>query len=126
VEFLQSRGSLEYFDANQVVFNQGDHGDSVYMILRGSVEVEVHGTSVKRLMQGNFFGEIALLANLPRTATVITNEPCVFFKISTDSFWEILLQHIDLGVFLETVSESRLNEDLKILAPLKRTGTDSR
>ena len=123
VEFLQSRGSLEYFDSNQVVFNQGDQGDCVFMILRGSVEVEVHGTSVKRLMQGNFFGEIALLANLPRTATVVTNEPCVFFKISTDAFWEVLLQHIDLGVFLETVSENRLNEDLKILAPIKRTGS---
>ncbi|MGZ3722099.1 MAG: cyclic nucleotide-binding domain-containing protein [Bdellovibrionales bacterium] len=126
VEFLCSRGSLEYFDQNQVVFNQGEHGDSVYMILRGSVEVEVHGNSVKRLLQGNFFGEIALLANLPRTATVISNEPCVFFKISSDSFWEVLVQHIDLGVFLETVSENRLLEDLKMVAPLKRTGTDSK
>lgn len=126
VEFLCSRGSLEYFDQNQVVFNQGDSGDAVFMILRGSVEIEVHGTSIKRLLQGNFFGEIALLANLPRTATVICCEPCVFFKISTDSFWEVLVQHIDLGVFLETVSENRLMEDLKVVQPaLKRTGTDS-
>lgn len=124
VEFLCSRGTLDYFDQNQVIFNQGESGDSIYMILRGSVDVEVHGTMVKRLMQGNFFGEIALIANLPRTATLITVEPCVFFKISADAFWDVLVQHIDLGIFLETISENRLIEDLKIAPTLKRTGND--
>lgn len=127
VDFLCSRGTLEYFDAHQVIFNQGDSGDSVFMILRGSVEVEVFGLPVKRVSQGSFFGEIALIANLPRTGTVITNEPCVLFKISADAFWEVLVQHIDLGVFLETVSESRLMEDLTLAnkqSP-RRTGSDS-
>jgi hypothetical protein len=48
----------------------------------------------------------------------------VLFKISSDSFWEVLVQHIDLGVFLETVSESRLREDLQ-LVPVAKTGSDS-
>jgi len=125
VEFLCSRGTLEYFDESQVVFNQGDSGDSVFMILRGSVNVEVFGNPVKRMSQGNFFGEIALIANLPRTATVVTNEPSVFFRISADAFWEVLVQHIDLGVFLETVSENRLLEDLNMSQGTRRTGSDS-
>jgi CRP-like cAMP-binding protein len=124
IDFLSSRGSLEYFDQGQLVFNQGDSGDSLYLILRGSVNVTVHGTLVKNLAQGNFFGEISLIANIPRTAEIRASEPSVFFKISSDSFWEVLVQHIDLGVFLETVSESRLREDLEI-APLPKTGSDS-
>jgi cAMP-dependent protein kinase regulator len=126
IEFLCSRGALEYFDQNQTVFKQGDSGDSIYFLLRGSVEVRVHGTLVKRLSQGSFFGEIALIANIPRTATITTCEPCVFFRITSDSFWEILVQHIDLGVFIETISEARLLEDLKV-APspkLRPTGTE--
>lgn len=124
IEFLSSRGTLEYFDQSQSVFNQGDSGDSLYLILRGSVHVTVHGTIVKTLSQGNFFGEISLIANIPRTATITATEPSVFFKISSDSFWEVLVQHIDLGVFLESVSESRLREDLEIV-PLPKTGSDS-
>lgn len=125
VDFLCSRGTLEYYDAHQVVFNQGDAGDSIFMILRGSVEIEVNGVTVKPVSQGSFFGEIALIANLPRTGTVITNQPCVFFRISADAFWEVLVQHIDLGVFLETVSENRLLEDLSMAQGLRRTGSDS-
>jgi CRP-like cAMP-binding protein len=124
IDFLSSRGTLEYFDQGQSVFMQGDNGDSLYLILRGSVDVLVHEIQIKRLYQGSFFGEIALIANIPRTATISTAEPCVFFKISSDAFWEVLVQHMDLGVFLETVSESRLREDLE-MAALRPTGSDS-
>lgn len=124
IDFLCSRGSLEYFNTAQTVFDQGTIGDSIYLILRGSVEVFVHDRPVKPLYQGSFFGEIALIANIPRTATIITREPCVFFKLSADSFWEVLVQHLDLGVFIETISESRLKEDLAIKR-VPRTGTDS-
>ncbi len=124
IDFLSSRGTLEYFDQGQSVFMQGDNGDSLYLILRGSVNVQVHDIQIKTLFQGSFFGEIALIANIPRTATIVTCEPSVFFKISSDAFWEVLVQHMDLGVFLETVSESRLREDLE-MAALKPTGSDS-
>ncbi|MGE0529163.1 MAG: cyclic nucleotide-binding domain-containing protein, partial [Bdellovibrionales bacterium] len=125
IEFLSSRGTLEYFDKHQRVFHQGDTSDSLYLILRGSVSVEINGSLVKRLTQGSFFGEIALIANIPRTASITTAEPCVFFKISSDAFWEVLVQHMDLGVFIETVSESRLREDLALSIPPRRTGSDS-
>ncbi len=115
IEFLCSRGQLEYFDRSKTIFNQGDVSDSIYLILRGSVYVMVHGVHVKHLTQGNFFGEIALLANVPRTGKVSTVESCVFFKIPADSFWEVLVQHIDLGVIIETISEGRLREDLEVL-----------
>jgi CRP-like cAMP-binding protein len=80
--------------------------------LRGSVSIYVHGVHVKSMTQGNFFGEIALIANIARTGRVSTTEPSVFFKIPADAFWEVLVQHIDLGVIIETISESRLREDL--------------
>lgn len=126
IEFLCSRGALTYFNLGQKVFAQGDPGDSLYLILRGSVDVFIHETKIKQLRQGSFFGEIALIANIPRTATIVTREPCVFFKVSADSFWEVLVQYMDLGVFIETISESRLKEDLEIALPTRPTGTDSK
>ena len=112
IDFLCSRGTLAYFDQDQVVFQQGDRGDSLYLMLRGSVTIEVHGHAIRRLDQGSFFGEIAMIASLPRTATVRTVNAGVFFKIDADDFWEVLVQHLDLGVFLESISEERLKEDL--------------
>ncbi len=125
IEFLSNRGSIEYYDQNHTVFKQGDSGDSIYLMLRGSVVIEIYGKKVKKIGQGSFFGEIALIANIPRTASIHTLEPCVLFKLSADSFWEVLVQNIDLGVFIETISEGRLREDLEIAPPLKSTGTDS-
>ena len=125
IDFLCNRGTLEYFNLGQYVFQQGEQGDSIFLILRGSVEVFVHGKRIKSLRQGSFFGEIALIANIPRTATITTCEPCIFFKVSSDSFWEVLVQYMDLGVFIETISESRLREDLEVSLPTKRTGSDS-
>ena len=112
VNFLCSRGALQIFDANQTVFNQGDLGDSLYLILRGEVSVNVNEQVIKNLPQGSFFGEIALIANIPRTAAIKTTQPSVFFMISADSFWEVLVEHMDLGIFIETISEHRLREDL--------------
>ncbi len=79
---------------------------------------------IKKLQQGSFFGEISMIANIPRTATIRTIEHSVFFRISADAFWEVLVQHMDLGVFLETISETRLKEDLE-LATVKAASGDS-
>ena len=118
IDYLSSRGSLEQYVPGQDIFLQGDVGDGFYLLLRGSVRILVFGREMKRLEQGSFFGEIALIANIPRTGTVQCEEAVVCFKIRADAFWEVLLRHLDLGVFIETVSETRLREDMRAMAEL--------
>ena len=65
----------EYFEAGQVVFNEGDRGDWLYVITDGEVEVlketgAGNPTALRRLGPGECFGEIALVSDRPRSATV--------------------------------------------------------
>jgi len=84
-------------------------------VIRGSVKAQVNEQNTKSIAQGGFFGEISLLANIPRTATVVADEPSVLFKISIDAFWEVLVQHIEMALFIESLGEQRLMEDMQLM-----------
>lgn len=77
VVIIMTRESIsqEHFERGQVIFRQGEMGNEVYVIISGEVEVvgEQPGggeTVISRVGPGEFFGEIALIRNAPRMATV--------------------------------------------------------
>jgi EAL domain-containing protein (putative c-di-GMP-specific phosphodiesterase class I) len=71
----------ENFSAGEIIFKEGDPGDSAYIIDEGSVEVSVSSTQQSRLGKGELFGEIALIDQQPRTATVRAVENTVLIPI---------------------------------------------
>jgi cGMP-dependent protein kinase len=74
----------------EVVFEQGSPGNNFYIIASGRVEVLINRRRVKLLKSGDSFGELALLQNLPRSATVKTVEPCFMWVIDRTAFSEAL------------------------------------
>lgn len=117
VQYFISKSRFENFLPNQIIFKQTDPGDGFYLLLRGSVGVSVNGHTVTRIQQGGFFGEISMIADVARTATIYAVEPVQVLKISRDVFWEILSMDITMAMFIESVGEMRIREDIEILKP---------
>jgi len=68
------------------VIRQGDAGDRFYVVGRGKLVVEADGRQVATLSDGDQFGEIALLRNVPRTASVTATEPTELFALGRREF----------------------------------------
>lgn len=122
IEKLERSGKIQTYGEGVTLFQQGDVGDGIYLIVRGSVETRISDDRKCHLKQGDLFGEISVLARIPRTATVVTLEPCLLFKVAPDSFWEILLADLNFAYQIEKLSETRLSQDLDALLGLEKVG----
>ena len=115
IETIQRLGQLEIVGSDQVIFEDGDRTNGLYFLVRGSVRVEVSLEKQIDLHQGDLFGEISVLAKLPRTARVVSREPSFLFKVSLEAFWEVLLSDLNFAYKIEQLCEERLADDFEIL-----------
>ncbi len=74
-------------EAGKVLCREGEAAREFFVIIDGEVEVTRDGRHVRDLRAGDFFGEIALLEDIPRTATVTATSPLRFFVLTRQSFW---------------------------------------
>jgi ATP-binding cassette subfamily B protein len=96
--FLDSISRLfitEYYPKDRVVITEGDPGDKFYVIVRGKLEVtrKTSSDTQERLavmFDGDYFGEIALLKNITRTASVKTLMPTTIISLQRNLFQNLL------------------------------------
>ena len=100
------------FEAGQILFQQGDAGDAASVVLNGRAEVLVNraGSQIKvaDLEKNAIVGEIAILCDVPRTATVRAHERLETLKISKDQFLRLLAEFPDMAIEIMRVLVDRL------------------
>lgn len=90
LEFIAKFGNKLHYNNGDVVIKQGDIGDTMYIIISGSFEVIMGNKSVALLKSGDFFGEVALLTDLRRNATVVCRDTGEILEIDRMLFKLIL------------------------------------
>lgn len=98
------------FDPGESLMNEGEIGDSMYLILEGRVEVLKRGVAITELGPKECVGEMAILDSEPRSATVKAAQPTRALKVEREDFYEILNERIDIARGIIMVLCRRLRE----------------
>jgi len=114
LENLALRLTERSYDAGERIVTQGESGDSFFVIADGEVEVDVNGVPARRQRGGEFFGEIALLRDVPRTATVTATTAVTTLMIARDHFLAGVGGHPRTTSAAEAVVADRLAADAAI------------
>jgi ATP-binding cassette subfamily B protein len=99
----------------RTVIAEGDRGSRFYIIIRGKVAVsatdeEGNVHRVATLDDGDYFGEISLLADIPTTATVETLVSSIFLILQREQLQKLMHQHVELGDQVQQALERRIAE----------------
>lgn len=116
------------YDADQVLFNQGDMGDAAYLIVDGEADVIVSAASgpitVATLGRNDFVGEIAILCDVPRTATVRAKSEVVTLRISKELFFRLVSEFPQISVEIMRELAQRLEQTTaKLQEAMAKAGT---
>lgn len=103
MEKLARASELRTWSAGETVFAEGDAGDHFFIIEEGAVEVRIRGEHIRDLGPGDSFGEIALLRDIPRTATVLATSDLTCRTLDRKDFVPAVSRHRDARAEAEGV-----------------------
>lgn len=98
-------------DAGETLIAEGEPGDAFFAVVEGEIDVRRKGRRVGRLGRGSFVGEIALLSNQPRTATVVAATPLRVVVIGGREFVALLDERPELWLKVARTLADRVEAD---------------
>jgi CRP-like cAMP-binding protein len=107
---LVERGDWVNVKPGDTVVEQGAPGDAFYAISAGQVQVSRNGATIRTLGPGSFFGEIALLLEIPRTATVRAITPVRAFRLGREGFDKLIRDSFRGGTLNPVIALDRVEE----------------
>jgi CRP-like cAMP-binding protein len=90
LEFVLASSEQRWYPAGTPIIRSGEAGDRFYVLLEGEAQVERDGEVIAGLERGDFFGETALLLDMPRSATVRTTTHALTWSITRRAFQQLV------------------------------------
>ena len=114
------------FKPGQMLCKQGDVGDAAFIIIDGTADVMVNAPggplAVAELGPNDIVGEIAILCDVPRTATVQAKSEVTSLKITKDLFFRMITDFPEMGIEIMRVLAHRLEQTTAQLREARATG----
>ena len=108
LEHLAARLVPLRVESGSVILREGDPGDRFYIVVAGTVDVVQGGVPLTELREGGYFGEIALIRDVARTATVTARTDVVLYALDRDDFLAAVTGHPQSTEAAESVMAARL------------------
>jgi len=108
IRAIASVAQESFFQPGQIIVTQGTPGQVFYLILSGRVEILRDGVSLGAFGPGDFFGEMSLLDQAPRSATIRALDQSACLMLSNWDFKSLLEKHPSIAVKLLEVLSRRL------------------
>lgn len=105
---LLARGGWVNAAPDEVIVGQGEVGDAFYAIRSGQADVFKDGELIRTLGPGAFFGEVALLLDVPRTASVIARTPMRLFRLDRQGFDRVVRDAFRKGTLDPSMPQDRV------------------
>ena len=114
LKLIAFTGERMNYAEGQELFHQGDPGDAMYVILAGIADVVIESPSgpitVAQLKKNNFVGDMAILGDVPRTATIKAREPLTTLKINKDMFYRLVTEFPQMAIEMMRELAHRLED----------------
>ena len=124
LKLLAYTSDVVTYRSGQVLFRQGDAGDAAYVIINGDANVSVPSGGdeivVAQLHDGDFLGEIAILCDTPRTATITAQSELKALRIRKEPFFQLLHQFPEMAVEMTRLLAERLTRTTSELVEAQR------
>jgi len=124
LKLLAFASEIVAFDSGDTVFQSGESADYAYVIMHGSVDIITETDSgpvlVATLTQNQLIGELGLLNNAPRNATLIANDDLRAMKITGDMFFRILRENAEVALDVIRMLSDKLSTTHKQLETLQK------
>lgn len=101
------------YDEGEELFHQGDPGDAAFIIVEGTADVVLDTANgplkIAQVKRNDIIGEIAILLDIPRTATIVATSALVALRISKDLFFRLVLEFPQMGIEIMRELANRLD-----------------
>jgi CRP-like cAMP-binding protein len=119
LDFFKIAGTLEQFPAGQLIFAENEKagglfskGARIYLLLDGDVTLTLQGKPLELVLPGEIFGEIAAIADMPRSATAKARKNCRVLSLDEKAFLQSLQQMPEFALMLMSIMTQRLRRSL--------------
>ena len=96
------------YTAGDPIIQQGDHGDSMFLIAEGEVRIHQNGSELAILREQDYFGEMSILDGEPRSASAAAASDCLLLRINQSGFHDILSNHPEVALAIIRTLSQRL------------------